>query len=613
MLTFRFDRSPGRGLGATPIRETAEGYKVYKGVAAFGDVVLEYPEDGVNELAPTADVMGPGIAESIVGVPFSIHHPDDLLSADDPDTLQAAAVGAVLAARPNLKANPPELEVEVVVWTRPAQDDIESGRVAELSPGYNRDPEQAPRGAALGGKPYQIVQRKRRYNHLSGVIAARGVTPDGRRARLDEATESPTGRRDEAGQPAPPPPAWGRRDGAALQVAPPTHPARSAPFTEYQGAVPGWRGYSDGGSWVAFWPTGDGPGLLWEQRDSTGAVVGQPLAVTRADTAPMSVGASYAPFNMDDLITPDPAPTDDTKRADAEPVPEPKADADEPAAGGEDIEVAAEEMPLEGFSPDDAEVLKMLSPEGLARLMMAMQQVKAEAAEAAVMAAPPGAAVEVEAEDASAAAREKEAIGEVEKVAAEKAEAEVGKDATAPMAPQGLSAQDVAGMIGKAMQDLYDRMKADMGKADAPSMPTPGGDMDAKKDAAKPAAPATAKVDAAALAATIAERRRLDAAFVAHAKRDGHLGETEPATVKAAATKMLAVIAEHLPDLADMAKDALKDPKRMDSDFVRIYAAAEKKRRDALLDDQQQPFAAFASASGYDAAATSIIDSLIHQ
>lgn len=519
MLTFRFDKGPGRGLGATPIRETPEGYKVYRGVAAFGDVVLEYPEDGVNELAPTADVMGPGIAESIVGVPFSIHHPDDLLSADDPDTLQAAAVGAVLAAKPNLQAKPPQLEVEVVVWTRPAQEDIESGRVAELSPGYNREPEKAPRGAALGGKPYQIVQRKRRYNHLSGVIAARGVTPDGRRARLDEAAEAP-----------------------------------------------------------AF--------------------------------------AAYAPLSMDDLITPDPAPTDDTKRADAEPVPDP-AEGDKPEEEGEGegeaIEVAAEEMPLEGFSPDDAEVLKMLSPEGMARLMLAMQQVKAEAAEQAVMAAPPGASIEVEAEDASAKAREKEAIGEVEKVAAEKAEAEVGKDATAPMSPQGLSVQDVAAMVKQAVSDLYDRMKADMGKADAPPMPTPGGDMDAKKDAAKPAAPATAKVDAAALAATIAERRRLDAAFVAHAKRDGHLGETEPATVKAAATKMLAVITEHLPDLADMAKDALKDPKRMDSDFVRIYAAAEKKRRDALIDDQAAPFAAFASGSGYDAAATSIIDSLIHQ
>lgn len=512
MLTIRFDRAPGRGLGATPIRETPEGYKVYKGVAAFGDVVLEYPEDGVNELAPTEDVMGPEVIKDLVGVPFSIHHPDDLLSADDPETLQSTAVGAVLAARPNLKATPPELEVEVVVWTRPAQEDIESGRVAELSPGYSRDPEKAPRGAALGGKPYQVIQRRRRYNHLSGVIAARGVTPDGRRARLDEAASAP-----------------------------------------------------------AF--------------------------------------AAYAPLSMDDLITADPAPSDDTKRADADPTAEVEAEGGTPEVEAEEVVVAGGESPLEGFSPDDAEVLKMLSPEGLARLMMALQQVKAEAAEQAVMAAPPGASVEVEAEDASAKAREKESIGEVEKVAAEKAEAEVGKDATAPMAPQGLTAQDMKAMVDEAVKqgiaDLYDRMKADMKPAAAPK---------AKQDAAKPTAPAvpvsTAKVDAAALAATIAERRRLDAAFIAQAKKDGHLTDAEAATVKSAATKMLAVIAAHLPDLVGMAKDALKDPTRMDSDFLKIYQAAETKRRDALIDDQQNAFVGFGGA-GYDAQTLTLIDELI--
>lgn len=543
MLTIRFDRGAGRGLGATPIRETPEGYKVYKGVAAFGDVVLEYPEDGVNELAPTADVMGPGIADGLVGVPFSIHHPDDMLSADDPDALQSAAVGAVLAARPNLKATPPELEVEVVVWTRPAQEDIESGRVAELSPGYSRDPEKAPRGASLGGKPYQVIQRRRRYNHLSGVIAARGVTPDGRRARLDEAampelTSGPTYTTGpSAGEPA-------RASLAASLRAPGGDQAIAA--------------------------------------EAISAFVG---ALRRADA-----GAAYAPLSMPDDLFSDPAPTDDT-RADAEPMPEPQADEGEPAPApeGEAIEVAAAEMPLEGFSPDDAEVLKMLSPEGLARLMMALQQVKAEAAEQAVMAAPPGAEVEVEVEeeaDASVAGKAEEA----------KAEA----DATVPMAPQGLTAQDMKAMVDAAVKQgiaaLYDRMKADMKPVAAPAA--------APKQDAKPAA---AKVDAAALAATIAERRRLDAAFVAHAKRDGHITDAEPATVKSAATKMLAVIAAELPDLVAMAKDALKDPTRMDSDFLKIYQAAESKRRDALIDDQRSIFA----VAGYDAAATSIIDELI--
>lgn len=321
------------------------------------------------------------------------------------------------------------------------------------------------------------------------------------------------------------------------------------------------------------------PGLTSGPTYTTG-----PFAGERADA-----GAAYAPLSMDDLFS-DPAPTDDT-RADAEPMEEPKADEVEPAPApeGEAIEVAAAEMPLEGFSPDDAEVLKMLSPEGLACLMMAMQQVKAEAAEQAVMAAPPGAEVEVEAEeeaDASVAGKAEEA---------KKAEA----DATAPMATQGLTALDMKAMVDEAVKrgiaDLYDRMKADMKPA--------AGAAAAPKQDAKP----TTKVDAAALAATIAERRRLDAAFVAHAKRDGHITDAEPATVKSAATKMLAVIAAELPDLVAMAKDALKDPTRMDSDFLAIYQAAETKRRNALIDDQESVFA----GAGYDAATTSIIDELI--
>lgn len=560
MLTIRFDRA-GRGLGATPIRVTPEGYKVYRGVAAFGDVVLEYPEDGVNELAPTADVMGPEVLKDFVGVPFSIHHPDDMLSADDPETLQSAAVGAVLAARPNLKATPPELEVEVVVWTRPAQEDIESGRVAELSPGYSRDPEKAPRGASLGGKPYQVIQRRRRYNHLSGVISARGVTPDGRRARLDEAAEC----------------SW----------RPVTMPAFTSGPTYTTGPLVGRpANESLAESLLAL---GSNPELAAE---AVGAFV---EALGRADAR-----AAYAPLSMDDLITADPVPTNNTKRADAEP----EAEGGQPEVEAEEVVVAGGESPLEGFSPDDAEVLKMLSPEGLARLMMALQQVKAEAAEQAVMAAPPGAAVEVEAEeaDASAAAREKEAIGEVEEAAAKKAEAEVGKDATAPMASQGLTAQDMKAVVDEAVKQgiaaLYDRMKADMKPAPAAAP--------AKQDAVKPAA----KVDAAALTATITERRRLDAAFVGLAKRDGHLTDAEPATVKSAATKMLAVIAAELPDLVGMAKEALKDPTRMDSDFLKIYQAAEGKRRDGLIDDQQSAFVGFGGA-GYDAQTLSLIDELI--
>lgn len=188
---FRLDRSPG-SLGATPIEVTAEGYKVYRGVAAFGDVVLDYPELGRREYVPAAEALAPEIVATLVNVPFTIHHPEDLLSAERPDQIKEHIEGTVRAARGNMSTKPPQLEVEVVVWTAPAQDAIESGEVAELSPGYRCNEEAAAPGAiGPGGKPYTTIQRDRRYNHLSGVRRARGVTPDGRRARLDEADAYP--------------------------------------------------------------------------------------------------------------------------------------------------------------------------------------------------------------------------------------------------------------------------------------------------------------------------------------------------------------------------------------------------------------------------------------
>lgn len=189
--SIRFDRvAPGALLGAKPIEVTPEGYKVYRGVAAFGNIVLKYPEFGRNEFVPAEEALSPEIAATLVGRPFTLHHPDDLLSADDPDAIKDHTEGTVLRAVPNFDADPPELVVDVMVWTETAQDAIESGRVRDLSPGYRCEEEPAPAGARHNGEPYSVIQRRRQYNHLSGVIMARGETPDGRRARLDATTDA---------------------------------------------------------------------------------------------------------------------------------------------------------------------------------------------------------------------------------------------------------------------------------------------------------------------------------------------------------------------------------------------------------------------------------------
>lgn len=194
-MRLRFDAVRGSGLGATPLCVTPEGYKKYRGRAAFGDVTLEYgpgdPGGQRTEYVPTAAAMAPEVAATLVGTPFTLHHPDDLLDAADPDSVKEHVEGTVVSATPDLTKDPPELVVDVMVWTEPAQRAIESGEVRELSPGYFAKDSPAPAGATCRGRPYQVIQQARRYNHLSGVLRARGVAPDGRRARLDSDTAYP--------------------------------------------------------------------------------------------------------------------------------------------------------------------------------------------------------------------------------------------------------------------------------------------------------------------------------------------------------------------------------------------------------------------------------------
>lgn len=171
-------------LGATPVRTTPDGFKVYRGTATYGDVVLKYPDLSPprNEFVPADEALSPEAVASLLHMPFSIEHPPDLLDAS---TAREHVVGSVILAEADLAQRPPALVVEVMVYDLAAQEDIESGRMCELSPGYRC--EEEPFLGSHGGERYQVVQRRRRYNHLSGVSQARTVTPDGRPARLDEA------------------------------------------------------------------------------------------------------------------------------------------------------------------------------------------------------------------------------------------------------------------------------------------------------------------------------------------------------------------------------------------------------------------------------------------
>lgn len=228
---------------------------------------------------------------------------------------------------------------------------------------------------------------------------------------------------------------------------------------------------------------------------------------------------------------------------------ETRADADPEVVAATAEVVADPAMALAAFSPEDAEVLKTLSPEGLALLAKAMKQVEAEQA---VMAATPveGAAVVDDPPE--------------------------NDDATAPVA-SGTPAMDIAGMA-KMLQDMQaqlDAMKGGKPKTDAPAQPTAPAKTSAP--AAKP------KADAVAEQARLdAEKRKQDdAAFVAKIRKQvGSKARFDFASD--AAREALATIGHQTPEVLDVARRAW-DERRLD-DLAALSAAADRKRRDAHLD-----------------------------
>lgn len=531
-------------LGATPTRVLPSGYKFYRGVAGFGDVVLEYPEDGVSEFVPAREALSPEAIESTIGVPFTILHPDEMLSADDEDYLQQHTVGTVVNAEANWQADPPELIVDVVVHTASAQEAVESGRVADLSLGYDRDPVRQV--GEFKGKPYQIVQKNRRSNHLSGVRTARSTTPDGRRARLDEADVDAT-------------PSTFRRDETLA-------PGEVVARLEIE--------FGDGIAWAR---TGEQSGTVAPPPPSWLEALAQARhflvpaddlgdlpPVPRSDAgARARAGAHYARLKMeDDILSTPPGPT----RKDADAPPPPAADsAKTDAPEAEPAAALGEVAALADLAPEDAEILKTLSAEGQAVLVAALKGLQAEKAEQAIMAAPVG--------------------GE---------ESEEVEDASTPAAPQALTMDMVNAAIADAM--------AKMGGPKKDAAPAP------KPTTAKPATVSPTEVrpagaidlDDSVVRKHVTDAQRADESFVAAARKDSHVGEG--ATVRQAAQAMHAVIVAHLPKLADAAKADLAAGRR--DSFLRVYEAAEDVRRSALLDDQQSIFAEFARGSVADDAAT---------
>lgn len=186
MSKVRLDRYAPIKLGATPLEITPEGYHVYEGTAAFGDVVHDYPEDNppISEFRPSDEALSDATLLSAKGKLVTWDHPDPnhtpqglLLASTSRDHFEGIILDAWRADD--------RFMVKVMIHTPELLEEIQSGAV-ELSLGYWRDPDLT--AGEFQGRRYDVVQRNLRVNHLAVVPRgknARSVRPDGERARLD--------------------------------------------------------------------------------------------------------------------------------------------------------------------------------------------------------------------------------------------------------------------------------------------------------------------------------------------------------------------------------------------------------------------------------------------
>lgn len=202
-MVMRQDKgAAGITLGATPVEIRPDGYRVYEGVARWGNVLAPYPDLSPPrvEFCPIDEVASPKALASAVGIPFTggprrvdwdggvtlpADHAADLIT---PETAGNATEGAVLAMWRDDTSSPPCVRVRAIAHTKALIDLIESGAI-ELSLGYRCDEDRTP--GFFEGKPYDLVQRGHEYNHLNVVERARSRAPDGRPARLDSTASKP--------------------------------------------------------------------------------------------------------------------------------------------------------------------------------------------------------------------------------------------------------------------------------------------------------------------------------------------------------------------------------------------------------------------------------------
>ena len=164
-LHFRYDSAEIKKP-----RKTSNGFLEFDAcIARVG--VLEYWDeekgDIRREYVPKETLFDPESLKDLELVTATNEHPEEMIT---PENSKDHSVGYI---QKGVRIIDDGVWATFLVTDKQAIEDILSRRRTQVSPGYRNQQTPAPMGAVYNGKPYDIIQTKRFYNHVAITDAGR--------------------------------------------------------------------------------------------------------------------------------------------------------------------------------------------------------------------------------------------------------------------------------------------------------------------------------------------------------------------------------------------------------------------------------------------------------
>lgn len=141
-----------------------------------------------REYRPESEVFAPAALESLRSAPVTIGHPAGDVTVDSLDAL-TVGLASDRDATKTQRDGQSWVDTTLAISRKAAIADAESGRLVEISLGYDADVDSTP-GVTPSGERYDGVQRNIRINHVALLPSGQARAGRQARLRLDGAEET---------------------------------------------------------------------------------------------------------------------------------------------------------------------------------------------------------------------------------------------------------------------------------------------------------------------------------------------------------------------------------------------------------------------------------------